>query len=35
MRKNTDGTDITKTWDYNHSYGQCWKLQIGVKYYFN
>ena len=35
MRKNADGTDIVKTWDYNHSYGQCWKIQIGVKYYFN
>ena len=28
-------TDLTSTWDYNHSYGQCWRLQIGVKYYFN
>ena len=29
------GTDLTSTWDYNHSYGQCWRLQVGVKYYFN
>ena len=35
MNKNTDGSDITKTWDYNHSYGQCWRLQIGIKYFFN
>ena len=28
-------TDLTKTWDYNHSYGQCWRIQLGVKYYFN
>ena len=35
MNSNTDGTPITKTWDYNHSYGQCWRLQVGVKYYFN
>jgi len=28
-------TDMTTTWDYNHSYGQCWRLQLGVKYYFN
>ena len=28
-------TKLTETWDYNHSYGQCWRLQLGVKYYFN
>ena len=28
-------TDLEKTWDYIHSYGQCWRLQLGVKYYFN
>jgi hypothetical protein len=28
-------TDLKTAWDYNHSYGQCWRLQIGVKYYFN
>ena len=28
-------TDLTSTWDYNHSYGQCWRLQVGVKYFFN
>ena len=35
MNTNTDGSEITKTWDYNHSYGQCWRLQVGAKYYFN
>lgn len=24
-----------KTWEFNHNYNQCWKLQIGLKYYFN
>ncbi len=28
-------TDMKTTWDYNHSYGQCWRIQLGVKYYFN
>ena len=35
MNSNTDGTPIVQTWDYSHSYGQCWRLQVGVKYYFN
>ena len=35
MNTNTDGSYLSKTWDYNHSYGQCWRLQLGVKYYFN
>ena len=35
MNTNADGTPITQTWDYNHSYGQCWRLQVGVKYFFN
>ena len=30
-----NGAYPTKTWDFNHAYGQCWKLQIGVKYFFN
>ena len=25
----------TKTWSFNRNYDQCWKMQIGVKYYFN
>lgn len=24
-----------KTWDYNHSIGQCWYMQVGLKYMFN
>lgn len=32
--KNSDGTPLT-TWTFNKDYSQCWKLQIGVKYYFN
>jgi hypothetical protein len=24
-----------KTWDYNHSIGQCWYLQVGLRYMFN
>ena len=35
MNTNSDGSAITKTWDYNHAYGQCWRLQVGVKYFFN
>ena len=35
MRKLSDGSKITQSWEYNHAYGQCWQLQIGVKYYFN
>ena len=35
MAKNTDGTYMNTTWDYNHNYDQCWRLQLGVKYYFN
>ena len=25
----------TSTWSFNRNYDQCWKMQIGVKYYFN
>lgn len=35
FNKNTDGSAITKTWDYIHSTSQCWRLQVGVKYFFN
>ena len=24
-----------KTWDYSHTYGNCWYMQIGLKYMFN
>ena len=30
-----NGEYPTQTWDYIHSFGQCWQLQIGAKYYFN
>ncbi len=30
-----NGEYPTKTWDYVHSYGQCWQIQIGAKYYFD
>ena len=23
------------TWEFNRNYNQCWKLQVGLKYYFN
>ena len=42
MAKKVDGvpvfkmnTNATSTYDFNHSYGQCWRIQIGAKYYFN
>lgn len=34
MRK-SNGQAATKTWEFNSNYDQCWKFQIGVKYYFN
>ncbi len=34
MRK-LNGAYPTETWSFNKVYSQCWKLQIGVKYYFN
>jgi hypothetical protein len=24
-----------KTWDYQHTLGNCWYMQIGIKYMFN
>ena len=27
--------DGTKTWDYTYSSGNCWYMQIGIKYLFN
>lgn len=34
MFKNSDGTPLT-SWTFNRNYDQCWRMQIGVKYYFN
>ena len=39
----TDGVPVFKTnlganaqtWDYTHSYGNCWYMQVGIKYMFN
>ncbi|MDY2828532.1 MAG: carboxypeptidase regulatory-like domain-containing protein [Sodaliphilus sp.] len=33
--RNNKGVYPTQTWSYIKNYTQCWKLQIGVKYYFN
>lgn len=30
-----NGEYPTKTWDFNRTFGQCWSMQIGVKYFFN
>ncbi len=30
-----NGEYATKTWNFNHNYDQCWKMQIGIKYTFN
>lgn len=35
MWRDNSGNYATKTWEFNHNYDQCWRLQIGVKYYFN
>ena len=34
MRK-LNGAYPTKTWSYNRVYSQCWRMQIGLKYFFN
>ena len=31
----SNGEYPTKTWDFNHNYDQCWKMQVGLKYTFN
>lgn len=30
-----NGKYIEKTWSKNHSYDQCWRVQVGAKYFFN
>ncbi|SNU12364.1 Outer membrane receptor proteins, mostly Fe transport [Prevotellaceae bacterium KH2P17] len=35
MAKDANGMAPTETWSFNRNYNECWKLQIGVKYYFN
>lgn len=34
-RDKSTGEAPTKTWEYNRAYDQAWKIQFGVKYYFN
>ena len=31
----SNGEAPTKTWDYNRAYSAAWRIQLGVKYYFN
>lgn len=35
MNRQANGDKITKTWEYNHTYDNCWSLQVGFKYFFN
>ena len=35
MWKNSDGKYPTQTYDTYWSYGNCWSLQVGLKYFFN
>jgi hypothetical protein len=30
-----DGNYLTRSYDYNYHYGQCWKFQVGIRYIFN
>ena len=30
-----NGAYPTKTWSYSRVYSQCWRMQIGLKYFFN
>ena len=34
MNKNDNGY-LTKSYDYSYSYSQCWKIQVGIRYFFN
>ena len=31
----TDGDYINKSYDYSYSFGQCWQVQVGLRYLFN
>ena len=35
LYRDSEGNAPTKTWEFNRNYDQCWRMQIGVKYYFN
>ena len=34
MNKNDNGY-LTRSYDYSYSYGQCWQIQLGLRYFFN
>jgi hypothetical protein len=35
LYRDSSGNAPTKTWDYNRAYTNAWRIQLGVKYYFN
>ncbi|MBQ8008527.1 MAG: TonB-dependent receptor [Bacteroidaceae bacterium] len=35
LYRDAKGEAPTKTWEYNRAWGQAWRIQFGVKYYFN
>ena len=35
LYRDANGNAPTKTWEYNRAWDQAWRIQFGVKYYFN
>ena len=35
LYRDSNGNAPKKTWDYNRAYDNAWRIQLGVKYYFN
>ena len=35
LYRDSNGNAPTKTWDYNRAYTNAWRIQLGLKYYFN
>ncbi len=35
LYRDSSGKAPTKTWEYNRAWNQAWRIQFGVKYYFN
>ena len=35
LYRDSKGNAPTQTWEYNRAWGQAWRIQFGVKYYFN
>ena len=35
LYRDANGNAPTKTWEYNRAWSQAWRIQFGVKYYFN